>query len=328
MKHFNFKKNTFTFNTILPEISIVVPVYNQEDIIYRNLKSISQAISAQSELIILDDGSTDRTNEEIQKFINENNNQKITRIQLYAFNREKYETFCDDFAIRNAVGEYILEIQADMRITEANFDQKLLQAYKEFPDLFMISGRGTHNLLPMFNWMQDLTLKRYIQFIAGDLFRKYKPKIEIDMPSVPASENFFPISGESGRLGTSITSNFSKTTLNEKKIYLGQTVMRGPLFFSKEKYMNLGGFNVKAFFLGFDDHDLVLRAVIQKSWRSGHLPIGFESPILEGSMRQQNWKKRLTIFKKRLTLYKNFKNSFLVKNINGVNPPLIELQLS
>ena len=47
----------------MPKISIIVPAYNSEDFIESSIKSIINQTINDMEIIIIDDGSTDRTSE-------------------------------------------------------------------------------------------------------------------------------------------------------------------------------------------------------------------------------------------------------------------------
>jgi len=52
-----------------PLISIIVPAYNHEDYVYDNIKMLSEQTYENLELIIIDDGSKDKTNEQITKAV-------------------------------------------------------------------------------------------------------------------------------------------------------------------------------------------------------------------------------------------------------------------
>ena len=54
-------------------ISIVLPVYNSENYIERAIRSVLQQKYSNYELIIVDDGSTDKTDEVLRKYEEEKN---------------------------------------------------------------------------------------------------------------------------------------------------------------------------------------------------------------------------------------------------------------
>ncbi len=61
-------------------LSIIIPTYNNAELITATLASIHQSITDDVELIIVNDGSTDLTEERIKAFYRE---QKMSQRQVY-----------------------------------------------------------------------------------------------------------------------------------------------------------------------------------------------------------------------------------------------------
>lgn len=57
------------------KITVIIPVYNQEDLIIRAIESVPW--DYMPELIVIDDGSTDNTNQVVRKWIEENSHKDI-----------------------------------------------------------------------------------------------------------------------------------------------------------------------------------------------------------------------------------------------------------
>ncbi len=289
------------------EITIIVPVYNQEKIIKNNLLSIEKNLRHRCTFLIIDDASTDKTLSEILDFANLMT-EKDVYVEVYKNFFPRFETYCDDFLISRANSSYILEIQADMEINEKNFDSKLLRAIRTNKSLFAISGRGTHDFKSILeNFALSLgtdraysnSIKSYIvSRMEYQLFRfkkvlsrksknigvrSFEKNFEVDDADYTSEFNLF---GSAGRLGEKIEKYPSDNLLNAKRIWSGQTVMRGPLMIDKKKYDEVGGFNTKSFFQGFDDHELFLKAYQLFGYRVGYVPIGVVSPINLGSSRR------------------------------------------
>ena len=289
------------------EVSIVIPVYNQEKIIKNNLLSIEKNMSSKCNFLIIDDSSNDKTLSEVLDFANLMSQKKVY-VEVYKNYFPRFETYCDDFLISIANSKYILEIQADMEICEKNFDLKLVRAIQSNKSLFAVSGRGTHNFKSILeNFALSLgtdrayskSIKSYIfSRIEYQLFRLKKAlfqenrngkvssiakSLEVEDPDYTVE---FNSSGSAGRLGERIEKYPSENLLNANKIWLGETVMRGPLIIDKLKYIEVGGFNTKIFFQGFDDHELFLKANLEFGYRVGYVPIGVISPINLGSSRR------------------------------------------
>ena len=67
-------------------ISIIVTVYNKEQFISKTLDTISKQMSGNSQLIIINDGSTDKSELVIKKFIKSQNKDikyRVLRVKLH-----------------------------------------------------------------------------------------------------------------------------------------------------------------------------------------------------------------------------------------------------
>ncbi len=306
------------------EVSFVIPVHNQREIIARNLESLFSCVTLNSEIILVDDSSSDGSKEEILNAILGKVPQEIKRVSLYRFEQPIFESACDDFGIKNASGEYIIEIQADMQIKEIGFDKKMTRVLRENPDIFMLSGRGVmrfDEIAEIYsnsrgtesNFSKNLTSSIWKNFIKvvqkNNEIELRKTNAATPVPDLYFFESLifptkdqFSESGKAGRLGPLIEINPIDT---RRLLYVGDTVMRGPICFKRDRYVELGGFNLESFFLGYDEHELNLRARVKGGWRSGFLSIDFVSPLSDGSMRKGR------SFKSKLELY------LAIKRISG-----------
>lgn len=90
-----------------PLVSVVVPAYNEEDVLDRLLKSVTNQSYRNTELILVDDGSTDNTVR-----IAEENNARV-------FERKHAERSVQrNFGAKNAKGKYLLFLDADMEVSK------------------------------------------------------------------------------------------------------------------------------------------------------------------------------------------------------------------
>src|SRR5437764_8362427 len=88
-----------------PFISVVVPSYNRADLIGKTLRSLQQQEYDQYEIIVIDDGSTDNT-EEVVKAIGD---QRISYIKKGNAERAAAR----NFGARIAKGEYVNFFDSD-----------------------------------------------------------------------------------------------------------------------------------------------------------------------------------------------------------------------
>jgi glycosyltransferase involved in cell wall biosynthesis len=93
--------------TDLPLISVIVPAYNAEAFISRTLQSILAQTYQKLEILVVDDGSQDRTAEIVESFI-----QKDNRIVLLQ-QANAGVAAARNLAIEKSRGEYIAPIDAD-----------------------------------------------------------------------------------------------------------------------------------------------------------------------------------------------------------------------
>lgn len=129
--------------------SIVIPIYNQEDIIVENLESIIMYTHGCFEIIIILDFCFDDTEKNITNFLESYNNATKNLIQITIFKNEEkplFETKCDNIGFKHSIGKYWLEIQADMKMTEPGYNIHLTKPFLLFDNVIAVSGRCAHYL--------------------------------------------------------------------------------------------------------------------------------------------------------------------------------------
>lgn len=305
-----------------PTLSVVIPVFNQEYKIELVIQSLLENLSVPAELIIIDDASTDQTLIVLRKVLTRivPFSRHLVQARLYSFESSVFETQCDCFGIENAVADYVLELQADMYINEPCFDRKMIDAIKKYPDIFMLSGRGTEKIFPIHQlYLNGLgaegchrsplflhavarILKRF-RIIRTLLQRKSvenKPKVQPSSSEDIAGLIYpdlatFKISGCAGRLSELIeVSIFPK----KEYLWLSESIMRGPLMIDRKKYDEVGGFDSNRFYQGYDDHDLAIRGWDLGGYRTAFIPICFASPIeARTGIRKKSLLQEFEIFK-------------------------------
>jgi glycosyltransferase involved in cell wall biosynthesis len=137
-----------TFLNEKPFFSIVTPVYNQENIIVQNFKSIlDNTTEKYYEIICILDSCSDNTETNVIRFINNMNVEYplLVKILILKSNIPLFETSADNVGFICSNGEYILEIQADMTMTQHGYNMKLLKPFTLNENIIGISGRCCHN---------------------------------------------------------------------------------------------------------------------------------------------------------------------------------------
>ena len=89
-------------------------------------------------------------------------------------------------------------------------------------------------------------------------------------------------------------------------------------------YSSIGGLDNEHFFLGNDDHDLAYRGYREKKLRCGFVPVGFDSPLGEGSTRKKSSVKTQIVKElKSFKIYRNRRSSALYElGTIELRPPL------
>ncbi len=105
--HSNLLKYIMKFN-FNPKISVILPAYNCENTIKRTLKSIIYQTYKPYEVVIVNDGSIDRTEQIIKNYKND-----ISGLMLINHPKNLGQGQARDTAIKNSTGEYLAFIDSD-----------------------------------------------------------------------------------------------------------------------------------------------------------------------------------------------------------------------
>ena len=89
-------------------VSIITPTYNSEAFIAQTIESVQNQTYQNWEMIIVDDGSTDKTVEVIQNYIN-----RDSRIQLHKLQENSGAGVVRNYAVELAKGKYISFLDSD-----------------------------------------------------------------------------------------------------------------------------------------------------------------------------------------------------------------------
>ena len=134
------------YNKLLPFYSVVMPIYNQQNVILKNLDALVRYTGGTYELILILDCCSDMTPLIVQAWIDTlcvpGN---LYRIVVISSKTPLFETSCDNLGFRLARGMFFLEIQADMEMTEQDYNLVLTKPFIRYPNVIGISGRCSHN---------------------------------------------------------------------------------------------------------------------------------------------------------------------------------------
>lgn len=109
----------------MPTISVVIPAYNAERTILETIKSVQQQTFSDWEIIVINDGSTDRTIELLQSISDE-------RLKIFSYENGGVAT-ARNRGISRACGEFIAFLDADDLWTPDKLELQLT-ALKQHPE--------------------------------------------------------------------------------------------------------------------------------------------------------------------------------------------------
>jgi glycosyltransferase involved in cell wall biosynthesis len=269
-----------------PLLSVVITVYNEEENIKPLLEATYSALSEiDYEVILIEDGSTDKTVSEVKKYANE-------RTKLIIFNRNYGQTTALAAGIDMAVGEYIATMDGDLQNDPTDIPIMLSKAIEE--DWDEVAGRRANRKdgfvlrkIPskIANWVIRNTTKVYLKDY-GCTLRVYKAEIAQGMGLYGELHRFIPVlAKQQGARMTEMDVKHHPRIHGESKYGLSRTfkVMADlilMLFFQKyfQRPIHLfGGIGIVAFLIGFliNFYLLILKIMGEDIWGRPIMILGF-----------------------------------------------------
>ena len=117
-----------------PTVSVVMPVYNREDVVGESIESILNQTFTDFEFIIVDDGSTDKTLDIINKYASQD-----SRIKIIVHEKNCGVGCARNTAQRAAKGKYLSIMDSDDVAVSTKLETQV-QVMKEHPDIIALNG--------------------------------------------------------------------------------------------------------------------------------------------------------------------------------------------
>lgn len=168
-------QNEIKTNKSLPFISVVLPCYNEEAILENNLNSIVSYLESKKqynwEIIIIDDGSKDKTGSIADRY--ENENHKI-RVIHHPTNLNLGNALKTGF--RNAKGDIIVVMDIDLSYSVDHIERMIDEILKTNSDIviaspYMQGGKVTD--VPLLRKMMSKWVNRFMRIAAQDKYHTY-----------------------------------------------------------------------------------------------------------------------------------------------------------
>lgn len=147
-------------------ISAILPNYNSAEFLSKSVKSLAAQTEPFSEIIIIDDGSTDHSLSIIHQLMKEHSNIKLIQ-------HEKNLGVCRSLndGIQAAVGDYVLLCAADDWY-EKDIVLSAKQVITQYPDIGLVGGDAiVHRFDKSSSFKRSLCFSRKNSFISSTEFR-------------------------------------------------------------------------------------------------------------------------------------------------------------
>lgn len=125
----------------MPVATIIIPVWNGESGLQTCLTSVMKQDFDSSEVIIIDDGSTDRSLEIVKNTVAKDPH---IRILAHTMNQGLGKTLNE--GIKTARGDFILIVHQDCEMVDANFLSTSVAALDQHPDIAAVTGRRVYHV--------------------------------------------------------------------------------------------------------------------------------------------------------------------------------------
>jgi len=252
------------------EYTAIIPIFNQEGIIARFLEHHLGNSSLEHDIVAIFDRCTDDSRLEFWNAIDNQKSGKLRNVVEIITDIPFFETACDNVGFAVADTRFVIELQPDLILDTAGYDERLLRALAD-DNVFCASGRCGHALADVYGGRTFIEKVRYSVSSRRTRVGLFGEKIESEGASVC----------DVGDVA-----------------FLCETVNRGPLAFRRHDLERLNYFDAENFFLGNDDHDLNLRAWISRGQLPAYVPMKVSSRLQEGSTRKKRDPINAEIFSK------------------------------
>lgn len=266
-------------------VSFILTIHNHGFILEKVLLGILSSAKLKFEIIIIDDASKDNSFQILKKFINRcslpsNLIQIIYRRNYF----QKFEVASDNIGCKLASGEFLCLIQGDMALNDRGFDSRIVNLLNKFEIVGAISGKSVRVFgeKSINKWVKSqghaFKLPKLPKHILLNILRKnsnsevYKKnfnKLNKNQDNYVQIENYLRAADvdnafiKHGEINYKVTSRgIEKAIINSGKLYVGRLINRGPIFIKRDNFIQVGGFNEKIFFQGWDDFELSTKLLL------------------------------------------------------------------
>lgn len=160
-----------------PKVSVIIPVYNNEKYLRECLNSVAGQTLQEIQIILIDDGSSDKSGEICQEYIS-----KYTNFEYYS-QENSGSAAARNHGIDHAIGEYVGFIDSDDWVEPCMFE-RLYKAAKRNNDSDIVFCRAFEDETP---GSYEYVMPRAGYYSYEDMKKEIFPYM---LPHVTAKGNF------------------------------------------------------------------------------------------------------------------------------------------
>lgn len=273
----NFVRKDPVNQPSLKSFFISMPVKNQESTIVEIIETLIKNTHFDFSLGILFDNCDDQSEEVFLDYIRNLNFGNISLVEVHVLSSTKdlFESTCENILSLFCRDEYFVSLQADCYLSDPTFLSRSLDAFNLLPNLLAISGRAVVPFHPIqvHQLYRDALCRNSFNFIRSPIKRKKF------LGSHNLTYSYFGDFSEYPRNRMHFQAEDLRT------LYIGESIIRGPIVWNFDLFTRLNGFNDLAYFLGRDDCDLSFRGH-KMDYIVGYLPSHCFSVSENGTTRR------------------------------------------
>jgi dolichyl-phosphate beta-glucosyltransferase len=154
---------------VKPYLSVVIPAFNEELRIIQTLDYSLNYLKNQNypfEIIVVNDGSTDKTKEVVQNFINNNSNYNL---KIIGYDKNRGKGYAVNYGMTRALGEIVLFMDAD-NSTKINEVEKAFKKIDEGFDIVIASRKLKESKIIVYQSLMRRILGNIFPILVKILF--------------------------------------------------------------------------------------------------------------------------------------------------------------
>lgn len=158
------------------KLSIIIPVYNEEKTVAQCIAKVKQTKTfsrIKKEIIVVDDGSTDKTSLILKK---------LRGVKLISYQKNQGKGFAIRQGLKKATGNYVLIQDADLEYDPKDY-KKLLQPILDNKAKVVYGSRFTGERRNLFFW--NMVANKFLSFLTNILYNSTLSDMEVGYKVFP-----------------------------------------------------------------------------------------------------------------------------------------------